>query len=74
MEKGSPDKLYQRWIDTYASDEYSATVDRMLDITDEVAETASTQTRRLMTRHYVTTTRYEWMFWNMGYVQETWPV
>jgi thiaminase (transcriptional activator TenA) len=27
-----------------------------------------------MIRHFVTTSRYEWMFWDMGYRQEAWPV
>ena len=25
-------------------------------------------------RHFRTTSRYEWMFWDMGYRQEAWPV
>jgi thiaminase/transcriptional activator TenA len=27
-----------------------------------------------MRRHFVTTSRYEWMFWYMGYRREAWPV
>jgi len=27
-----------------------------------------------MRRHFVTTSRYEWMFWDMGWRQEGWPV
>jgi len=29
---------------------------------------------RLVHRHFLTTSRYEWMFWDMGYREETWPV
>jgi thiaminase/transcriptional activator TenA len=25
-------------------------------------------------RHFRTTSRYEWMFWDMGWRRETWPV
>jgi thiaminase (transcriptional activator TenA) len=25
-------------------------------------------------RHFRATSRYEWMFWEMGYRQEAWPV
>ena len=25
-------------------------------------------------RHFRTTSRYEWMFWDMGYRKQTWPV
>lgn len=27
-----------------------------------------------MRRHFVVTSRYEWMFWEMGYRRESWPV
>ena len=30
--------------------------------------------REAMQRHFVTTSRYEWMFWDMGYREEPWPV
>lgn len=72
--KGSPSALYQRWIDNYSSDEYAATVESMLDIMDELALEAGPTAKANMRRHYVTTTRYEWMFWDMGYRQEAWPV
>jgi thiaminase (transcriptional activator TenA) len=30
--------------------------------------------RVAMRRHFVTTSRYEWMFWDMGHRLESWPV
>ena len=72
--KGSPNSLYQRWIDNYASDEYEAEVRSILDMMDEVAEHASALAKKKMLERYVTTSRYEWMFWDMGYRQEAWPV
>jgi len=27
-----------------------------------------------MSRHFVATSRYEWMFWDMGWRRESWPV
>ena len=30
--------------------------------------------RDRMARHFVTTSRYEWMFWDMGWRREAWPV
>ncbi|MGH9323121.1 MAG: thiaminase II [Vicinamibacteria bacterium] len=74
VRKGSPNPLYQRWIDNYGSEEYGATVDAVLGIMDEVAREESPGSRSRMIRHYLTTSRYEWMFWDMGYRQEAWPV
>jgi thiaminase/transcriptional activator TenA len=64
--KGSPNALFQRWVDEYSSPEY--------DIVDEVAAGEGAATRQAMLRHYMTTSRYEWMFWDMGYRQQAWPV
>jgi thiaminase/transcriptional activator TenA len=41
---------------------------------DEAAKEEGPTSRAVMLRHYVTTSRYEWMFWDMGYRQEAWPV
>jgi thiaminase (transcriptional activator TenA) len=29
--------------------------------------------RALVHRHFQVTSRYEWMFWDMGYRKEAWP-
>jgi thiaminase/transcriptional activator TenA len=74
LSKGSPQALYQRWIDTYAGEEYETIVESVLDVTECVAKSESDATRDAMATHFVTSTRYEWMFWDMAYRRETWPV
>ena len=71
---GSPNPLYQRWIDTYASEEFGGVVREVLAMTDSVAETLTDAQRAAMQAHFVMTSRYEWMFWDMGYRQERWAV
>jgi thiaminase (transcriptional activator TenA) len=71
---GSPDPLYARWIGTYASDAFGDAVRGVLAATDAVAASAGDAEREAMRRHFVTTSRYEWMFWEMGYRREGWPV
>lgn len=71
---GSPEPLYQRWIDTYAGEDFGAVVAEVLALTDRVAAAASEAERDRMTERFVTTSRYEWMFWDAGWRQETWPV
>jgi thiaminase/transcriptional activator TenA len=71
---GSPEPLYARWISTYASDEFGAVVRAVLVAVDSVAARLGAAERDAMRRHALTTTRYEWMFWDMGYRQERWPV
>src|SRR5262250_1985513 len=67
---GSPDQLYARWIGTYASDAFGDAVRGVLAATDAVAASAGDAEREAMRRHFVTTSRYEWMFWEMGYRRE----
>jgi thiaminase/transcriptional activator TenA len=74
LAKGSSHPLYQRWIDTYAGEEFEAVVGGVLDVTERVAESESETTRQAMADHFVTSTRYEWMFWDMAYRRETWPI
>jgi thiaminase/transcriptional activator TenA len=72
--QGSPDPLYQRWIDTYGAEEFGALVQAVLALTDQLAASLPDAARQAMQAHFVTTSRYEWLFWEMGYRRETWPV
>jgi thiaminase (transcriptional activator TenA) len=74
LEKGSPDPLYQRWIDTYGGEEFGAVVSEVLALTDRVGVDLGAGERERMRHHFLTTARYEWMFWEMGYRQERWPI
>jgi thiaminase (transcriptional activator TenA) len=71
---GSPDPRYQRWIDTYGGDEFGEVVRDVIAEADAAGAILSDSERALVRRHFRTTSRYEWMFWDMGYRRETWPV
>jgi thiaminase/transcriptional activator TenA len=71
---GSPNPLYARWIATYAAGEFGALVRAVLTATDRMAAERGPAEQAAMRRHFVTTSRYEWMFWEMGYRRESWPV
>jgi thiaminase/transcriptional activator TenA len=63
---------YQRWIDTYAGEEYGRVVDRAIEMTDEAAEMTSAAGRAAMERAFVASSRLEWMFWDSAYRLESW--
>src|SRR5712692_133866 len=71
---GSKDVLYARWIGTYAYEEFGGLVRLVIACLDEMAAGLTAAERDAMRRHFVTTSRYEWMFWDMGYRVEGWPV
>jgi thiaminase/transcriptional activator TenA len=72
--RGSSDPLYARWIRTYASEDFAGVVRAVLELTDHLAPALSAEEREAMRRHFLTTSRYEWMFWDMAYRLESWPV
>lgn len=74
LARSSPDPLYARWIAMYGGDEFQAVVDAVLALTDRVgAELAPAESERVA-EHFLTTSRYEWMFWDAGYRREAWPI
>ena len=74
VKQGSPDPRYQRWIDTYGGEDFGQVVREVLDATDRLAADLAASERERMFVHFGTTARYEWMFWDMGYREEEWPV
>lgn len=74
LARSSPDPLYARWIAMYGSDDFQGVVDAVLDVTDRVGADAGPAELAAMRRHFHTTSRYEWMFWDAAWRQETWPV
>lgn len=72
LKRSSPDPVYREWIETYGSDEFDAVVESVLAVTDGLDVSASERQR--CQRHFATTCRYEWMFWDAAYNQLDWPV
>ena len=74
LERGSPDPLYRRWIETYGGEDFAEVVRAALSLTDRLAAELSAAERASTARHFTITARYEWMFWDMGYRRERWPL
>jgi thiaminase/transcriptional activator TenA len=73
-ERGSADHRYQLWIDSYGGDDYAATVAEVLDLTDRIGPTLTPTEEAVARAHFVTTARYEWMFFDAAHRREGWPV
>lgn len=74
LASGSTDARYQKWIDTYGGEEFAATVAEVLALADRVGPTLTAADEAAARAHFVTTSRYEWMFWDAAYRREAWPV
>lgn len=72
--RGSPDRLYQRWIETYASEEFATAVRQVLEVVNQAVADLPETRRAPIRQHFLATSRYEWMFWDAAWRQEAWPL
>jgi thiaminase (transcriptional activator TenA) len=72
--RGSPNELFQRWIGTYASNQYAVIVRDVLDVMNQTALGLTEEQKQAVRNHFVITSKLEYLFWDMGYHQETWKV
>jgi thiaminase/transcriptional activator TenA len=63
-----------RWIETYASPEFAALAAWCRDLVDRLGEGLAEATRRRVEDAFLTSSRYEYLFWEMVWRRETWPV
>jgi thiaminase (transcriptional activator TenA) len=73
-QQGSPHPVYQRWIDSYAGPEYAADVAAVLALADAVGEELSGPQDARARARFAAAARYEWMFWDAAWRQESWPL
>ena len=69
----SPQPLYNEWIQMYAAPEFAALATWLRDLLDRLASGAGTDRQARLGRLFADSCRYEYLFWDMAYRQETWP-
>ncbi len=76
LRKGLPREghPYRDWLLLYASPEFAAVQEWMRAKVDQWAKEASKAERQRMEEAFVISSRYEWMFWEMSWNEEEWPV
>ena len=67
-------KVYGEWIETYASETFWRPVREQIRLMDRLGAAANGGEKKLMTEHFILSSRYEFMFWEQAYRLETWPV
>ena len=68
-----PHPVYRAWQSTYADGILEDSTFAWSELVDLFAERTGPETRAAMTRAYLTSARYEFMFWSMAYNLEEWP-
>ncbi len=71
---GPADERYAKWIEMYSSEEFAELAVWCRALVDRVAAGLPEDTLRRMEDAFLTSSRYELLFWEMAWRQERWPV
>ncbi|WP_026560006.1 thiaminase II [Bacillus sp. J37] len=67
-------EFYGEWITMYASVEFGQLATWCIDLMDECAEGKPEAELCKLEEIFLNTTRFEYMFWDMAYHEEMWPI
>lgn len=70
----SPKHPYRDWLLLYGSPEFAEVTRWMRALVDKEAKRAGRAEKERMSEAFLTSSRYEWMFWDMAWREEQWPV
>lgn len=65
---------YKEWLLLYSSPEFEAVQEWMRARIDTWARTAGHEEKKRMEQAFLISSKYEWMFWEMAWNEEKWPV
>lgn len=69
----SDHELYGEWIKMYSSEEFGETANWCLTLFDELTMGKPEEELNRLEEIFLTTTRFEYKFWDMSYNEEMWP-
>jgi len=61
---------YKSWIETYASDEFSASFEWFYGALDELAAAMTEEQQRRLEEIFITSVEFEYLFWEMAYKRQ----
>lgn len=74
--QGAPptDHPYREWLATYADPGFAAVADWLRAVVDAEAARLDAAAQARLRDIFRTSSEYEWLFWQMAWTRETWPV
>lgn len=66
--------LYREWFLMYSSDEFGVLTDWCIDLLNQLAEGLPEQELARMEERFLVASKLEYMFWDMSYRKEEWPI
>jgi thiaminase (transcriptional activator TenA) len=71
---GANNSFYREWIKTYTSPEFVAGAERLVKLLDQLADGIPPRETAWLSELFLTSSRYEYLFWEMSWTKATWPV
>lgn len=65
---------YLPWINMYSSKEFTSFVDWLKELLNSLTVGIDEKTMGKLSDHFLTSTRYEYLFWEMAYSSQDWPI
>ncbi|MDQ0427930.1 thiaminase/transcriptional activator TenA [Planomicrobium stackebrandtii] len=75
LKSAKPDHpIYDKWIETYGSEEFGALVHEQILRMDQLAEGLPEERRTKLKNHFRKSSYYEWNFWDQAWRKESWSI
>lgn len=71
---GGNNSFYREWIKTYTSPEFAEGAERLVKLLDQLVDGWPPRQTAPLTDLFMTSSRYEYLFWEMSWTKATWPV
>lgn len=71
---GGNNSFYREWIKTYTSPEFVEGANRLVQLLDRLAEGIPPPETAWLSDLFLTSSRFEYLFWEMSWTKATWPV
>lgn len=68
------DHAYADWLEMYSDPQFNEYMEHLLERLQRFADAADEAARARAREAFALSTRYEWMFWQQAWEQQTWPV
>ncbi|WP_044895712.1 thiaminase II [Bacillus alveayuensis] len=66
-------KFYGEWVKMYASEEFGQLAEWLKNLMNKLAEGKTEQELKELEDIFLTTSKFEYMFWEMSYQKQMWP-
>jgi len=72
--RGSANLFYEEWIATYTSREFVEGAERLASLLDDLSLNLPVSAIDRLESIFLTSSRYEYLFWEMSWTRTAWPV